>query len=135
MSPPCTVCMYIQEHIKSPLSMQIHTCTCTYVSMAIAPFSLSLSLSLTSKVSNVVGGGKLFQHRVETNLRPCLAQLAVAAGKEMMWKPLNHQLLLKTRHKAAEVTTSCTITYPPVIMGTVTNLNRNCTYVHVLWFI
>jgi U3 small nucleolar RNA-associated protein 10 len=58
---------------------------------------------LVHQVSNMTGGEEAFQCRVESHLCPCVAQLAVAAGKEDMWKPLNHQLLLKTRHKTAEV--------------------------------
>ena len=46
----------------------------------------------------------MFQRRVEKLLCPCVAQLAVAAGREDLWKALNYQLLLKTRHKKAEVT-------------------------------
>ena len=80
-------------------------------------FSLSLSLPLSlppsllhfllsplpPQVSNLVGGLDLYQQRVQAQLCPCLTQLAVAAGKEALWKPLNHQLLLKTRHSNAHV--------------------------------
>ena len=51
----------------------------------------------------MVGGEKAYQSRVGEVLRPCVAQLAVAAGGEDLWKPLNHRLLLKTRHCTAEV--------------------------------
>ena len=34
---------------------------------------------------------------IEAHLLPCIAQFAVAAGKESRWKPLNRHLLLKTR--------------------------------------
>ena len=56
------------------------------------------------QISNQVGGVLVFQRRVENLLCPCVAQLAVAAGREELWKPLNHQLLLTTRHKRPEVT-------------------------------
>ena len=51
----------------------------------------------------MVGGEKTYQSRVVKVLRPCVAQLAVASGGEDLWKPLNHRLLLKTRHCTAEV--------------------------------
>ena len=34
---------------------------------------------------------------------PCLSQFAVAAGSDALWKPLNYQVLLKTRHTSAQV--------------------------------
>ena len=43
---------------------------------------------------------------IEKHLAPCLSQLAVAAGKDSLWKSLNHDLLMKTRDKSAKV---CTI--------------------------
>jgi U3 small nucleolar RNA-associated protein 10 len=63
----------------------------------------TLLTPLVHQISNQVGGGAVFQRRVEKLLCPCVAQLAVAAGREDLWKPLNYQLLLKTRHKKAEV--------------------------------
>ena len=40
---------------------------------------------------------------IETHLLPCIAQFAVAAGKESRWKPLNRHLLLKTRDTNPQV--------------------------------
>ena len=34
-----------------------------------------------------------------TYLIPCLGQLAVAAGSDVRWKPLNHQILMHTRNE------------------------------------
>ena len=58
---------------------------------------------MSPQISSLVGGRELFQRRVESRLCPCVAQLAVVAGGEELWKRLNHQLLLKTRHKRPEV--------------------------------
>lgn len=40
---------------------------------------------------------------MESQLAPCLAHFAAAAGKDSLWKPLNHQLLLKSRHTDSQV--------------------------------
>ncbi len=45
----------------------------------------------------------MYQQRVEAHLVPCLAQFAVAAGKDKLWKRLNYQLLLKARHNDPQV--------------------------------
>lgn len=48
-----------------------------------------------------------FSKRVETYLEPAIVQLAVAVqgstGSTMLWKPLNHQLLMRTRHDSPTV--------------------------------
>ena len=54
-------------------------------------------------MSNKVGGEESYQERVEQQLVPCLSQLAVAAGRDSLWKPLNYQLLLKTRESSPQV--------------------------------
>ncbi len=56
-----------------------------------------------TQVSNTMGGSECYSKRVETNLVPCLSHFAVAAGKDSLWKPLNYQLLLKTKHSKSEV--------------------------------
>eukprot|EP00741_Cyanophora_paradoxa_P001236 tig00000074_g1193.t1 len=38
-----------------------------------------------------------YEARVETLLAPCLAEMAMAAGSDALWKPLNHALLMATR--------------------------------------
>jgi U3 small nucleolar RNA-associated protein 10 len=48
-----------------------------------------------------------FSRRVDTYLKPAIVQLAVAVqgstGSTMLWKPLNHQLLMCTRHDSPTV--------------------------------
>ena len=58
---------------------------------------------LMVQVCNEVGGVQSYQQRVEQHLVPCLAQFAVAAGKDDLWKKLNYQLLLKSRDSNARV--------------------------------
>ncbi|KAI8823046.1 uncharacterized protein EV422DRAFT_585585 [Fimicolochytrium jonesii] len=41
--------------------------------------------------------------RVTRYLVPCIGQLAVTVGKDTLWKPLNHQVLMKTRSEHANV--------------------------------
>ena len=50
-----------------------------------------------------MGGTERYRERVESQLAPCLAHFAAAAGKDSLWKPLNHQLLLKSRHSDSQV--------------------------------
>lgn len=40
---------------------------------------------------------------IKKQLPPCLAQLASAANDDLMWKQLNYQILLKTRHANSDV--------------------------------
>ncbi len=51
----------------------------------------------------MVGGKERSMRRVETDVATCVANLAVAVGKEDLWQKLNYQLLLKTRHKKSFV--------------------------------
>jgi U3 small nucleolar RNA-associated protein 10 len=39
--------------------------------------------------------------RMTSHLVPCLGQMAVTAGTDVIWKPLNTQVLLKTREDRA----------------------------------
>ena len=55
------------------------------------------------QVSNNFGGEESYQERMEEQLVPCLSQLAVAAGRDSLWKLLNYQLLLKTRETSPQV--------------------------------
>lgn len=41
--------------------------------------------------------------RIQQLLRSCIAQLAVAAGDDILWKQLNYQVLLKTRSDTPEI--------------------------------
>ena len=53
------------------------------------------------QVSNI--GVCCYKEIVEQHLAPCVAQLAISAGKDSLWKTLNHKLLMKTRDKDAKV--------------------------------
>jgi U3 small nucleolar RNA-associated protein 10 len=44
-----------------------------------------------------------YDERVQQHLVPSLAQLAVCVGTDTLWKPLNYQVLLRTRHESARV--------------------------------
>ena len=50
-----------------------------------------------------MGGDAEFKERISRCLAPTLAQFAVAAGNDAQWKPLNYQVLLKTRDKSSVV--------------------------------
>ena len=50
-----------------------------------------------------MGGSECYRERVESELAPCLAHFAAAAGKDLLWKPLNHKLLLQSRHSDSQV--------------------------------
>jgi len=58
---------------------------------------------LVEQLDNQLGGEEASKTRVKTLLVPLLAQLAVAAGDDHLWKALHYQLLLKTRSNAAQV--------------------------------
>jgi len=58
---------------------------------------------LVDQIENPLGGEAEFKERLSSHLAPCLAQFAVAAGNDAQWKPLNYQVLLKTRHSSAQV--------------------------------
>ena len=55
------------------------------------------------QVTNHQGGSACYQDRVNDQLVKCVSQLAVAAGKDSLWKQLNSELLLATRHSKPEV--------------------------------
>ncbi|KND01979.1 uncharacterized protein SPPG_02486, partial [Spizellomyces punctatus DAOM BR117] len=58
---------------------------------------------LVNQIETMDHHGKDYMDRMTGYLVPCLGQLAVTAGKDTMWKPLNHQVLLKTRSEHAEI--------------------------------
>ena len=62
-----------------------------------------LSVCPLTQVTNHVGGDQCYQERVTDQLVRCIPQLAVAAGRDSLWKPLNHHLFLKTRDSKPEV--------------------------------
>lgn len=58
---------------------------------------------LLPQLENVLGGDEKFQERVTAHLIPCIAQFSVAMADDSLWKPLNYQILLKTRHSSPKV--------------------------------
>lgn len=58
---------------------------------------------LLPQLENVLGGDEKFQERVTAHLIPCIAQFSVATADDSLWKPLNYQILLKTRHTSPKV--------------------------------
>lgn len=58
---------------------------------------------LLPQLENVLGGDEKFQERVTAHLIPCIAQFSVAMADDSLWKPLNYQILLKTRHTSPKV--------------------------------
>ncbi|XP_070562669.1 HEAT repeat-containing protein 1-like [Ptychodera flava] len=58
---------------------------------------------LVDQIENLQGGAEAYQERIASHLTQCIGQLAVAAGDDSSWKPLNYQVLLKTRSDSAKV--------------------------------
>uniref|UniRef100_A0A452ICU1 HEAT repeat-containing protein 1 n=1 Tax=Gopherus agassizii TaxID=38772 RepID=A0A452ICU1_9SAUR len=63
----------------------------------------TLMVPLVDQLENMLGGEENFQERVTTHLIPCIAQFSVAVADDSLWKPLNYQILLKTRHTSPKV--------------------------------
>ncbi|NWI43886.1 HEAT1 protein, partial [Picathartes gymnocephalus] len=63
----------------------------------------TLMQPLVDQLENVLGGDEKFQERVTAHLTPCIAQFSVAVADDSLWKPLNYQILLKTRHSSPKV--------------------------------
>lgn len=66
-------------------------------------FIIMITCLFFLQVTNTTGGAECYRKRVESQLAPCLAYFAVAAGKDSLWKPLNQQLLVKSRHSESQV--------------------------------
>ncbi|KAI9138419.1 hypothetical protein BKA69DRAFT_774326 [Paraphysoderma sedebokerense] len=62
-----------------------------------------LAAPLVSQLSIVTGSSANYMQRTMQYLIPCLGQLAVTAGNDGYWKPLNHQVLMLTRESEPEV--------------------------------
>lgn len=62
-----------------------------------------LTLHYCWQLENFMGGKDAYQNRVGSLIVPCLAQLAVATRDDSLCKQLNYQVLLKARHKEAQV--------------------------------
>ncbi|MGH0159593.1 UNVERIFIED_CONTAM: hypothetical protein FKN15_008290 [Acipenser sinensis] len=63
----------------------------------------ALMMPLVDQLENMLGGEEKFQTRVTEHLIPSVAQFSVAIGDDSQWKPLNYQILLKTRHSSPKV--------------------------------
>jgi U3 small nucleolar RNA-associated protein 10 len=55
------------------------------------------------QLENTLGGVEALQSRASSLLTPCLSQFAVAVADDALWKQLNYQILLKTRHTLPQV--------------------------------
>lgn len=62
--------------------------------------------SLFYQLENTMGGGQVYQQRVTQHLVPCVGQFSVALADDSLWKTLNYQVLIKTRHSDAKVRTA-----------------------------
>jgi U3 small nucleolar RNA-associated protein 10 len=49
------------------------------------------------------GNGEDYSAYMEAYVTPCLTALATAVTKDVLWKPLNHKLLMLTRDKRRHV--------------------------------
>ncbi|XP_023805335.1 HEAT repeat-containing protein 1 [Oryzias latipes] len=58
---------------------------------------------LVDQLENHLGGEQVYQQRVTQHLLPCLGQFSVALADDSLWKTLNYQVLLKTRHSDSKV--------------------------------
>ncbi|XP_040092233.1 HEAT repeat-containing protein 1-like isoform X1 [Oryx dammah] len=70
----------------------------------------ALMMPLVDQLENRLGGEEKFQERVTGHLIPCLAQFSVAMADDSLWKPLNYQILLKTRDSSPKVRFAALIT-------------------------
>ncbi|XP_071448113.1 HEAT repeat-containing protein 1 [Hetaerina americana] len=58
---------------------------------------------LVNQLENLVGGMDRFEERCSANVIPTLVKFAVSAADDSLWKQLNYQILLKTRHNNPKV--------------------------------
>ncbi|XP_005320409.2 HEAT repeat-containing protein 1 [Ictidomys tridecemlineatus] len=70
----------------------------------------ALMMPLVDQLENRLGGEERFQERVTKHLIPCIAQFSVAMADDSLWKPLNYQILLKTRDSSPKVRFAALIT-------------------------
>jgi U3 small nucleolar RNA-associated protein 10 len=60
-------------------------------------------LLVTSPSETTSAEWKSYEHRMNAYLVPCLGQLAVTLSNDALWKPLNYQVMLKTREQDKRV--------------------------------
>ncbi|XP_003410958.1 HEAT repeat-containing protein 1 isoform X1 [Loxodonta africana] len=70
----------------------------------------ALMMPLVDQLENRLGGEEKFQERVTKHLIPCIGQFSVAMADDSLWKPLNYQILLKTRDSSPKVRFAALIT-------------------------
>ncbi|KAJ8404760.1 hypothetical protein AAFF_G00331470 [Aldrovandia affinis] len=63
----------------------------------------ALMTPLIDQLENTLGGEEVYQARITQHLVPCVGYFSVAMGDDSQWKPLNYQILLKTRHSSPKV--------------------------------
>lgn len=63
----------------------------------------TLMQPVVDQLENTMGGIPSLKTRAEEFIIPCVSQFAVATADDSLWKLLNYQILLKTRHNDAEI--------------------------------
>ncbi|XP_052747082.1 HEAT repeat-containing protein 1 [Bicyclus anynana] len=63
----------------------------------------TLMQPVVDQLENTVGGIPSLKSRATQLIIPCISQFAVAIADDLLWKLLNYQVLLKTRHNEAEI--------------------------------
>lgn len=63
----------------------------------------TLMQPVVDQLENTIGGIDNLKSRAAESIIPCIAQFAVATADDSLWKLLNYQVLLKTRHNEAEI--------------------------------
>ncbi|XP_072906670.1 HEAT repeat-containing protein 1 [Hemitrygon akajei] len=63
----------------------------------------TLMMPLVDQLENMLGDEEEYEDRMSNHLIPCIAQFSVAVADDSLWKPLNYQILLKTRHSSPKV--------------------------------
>lgn len=63
----------------------------------------TLMQPVVDQLENTLGGIQNLKSRSEEVIIPCISQFAVATADDSLWKLLNYQILLKTRHNDADI--------------------------------
>ncbi|VVC93212.1 unnamed protein product [Leptidea sinapis] len=63
----------------------------------------TLMQPVVDQLENTIGGIPSLKERATELIIPCISQFAVATADDSLWKLLNYQVLLKTRHNDAEI--------------------------------
>ncbi|XP_039764313.1 HEAT repeat-containing protein 1 [Pararge aegeria] len=63
----------------------------------------TLMQPVVDQLENTVGGISSLKLRATSTIIPCISQFAVAIADDSLWKLLNYQVLLKTRHNEADI--------------------------------